>query len=128
MGEMPEPYSFSVEPGPGYLHVRVSGANTAANVARYVEETLAACRDAGVRRVLVEEDLTGPSLRPMQMFDLIEQHAEPRPPALTIAYVDRNPEHDVERLRFAETVAVNRGFMLRLFQTVREAELWLAAL
>ncbi len=126
MEDRPPSYTFSAEPRPGYLHVRVSGENTPETVARYVRETLEACAAHRVNRVLVEEHLEGPSLSQMQMFDLIAGRAEQRPPAVTIAYVDVNPEHDFSRLNFAETAARNRGFLLHLFRTVPEAEEWLS--
>jgi hypothetical protein len=44
---------------------------------------------------------------------------------MSIAFVDTNPEHDAARMRFAETVAVNRGVRLRVFPTVGEAEKWI---
>jgi hypothetical protein len=118
-------YTFSAEVEPGYLHVRVSGRNTPETVARYVRETVKACATHGRHQVLVEEDLAGPSLRQMQMFDLIEAGAGRGGPPLTIAYVDVNPEHDIGLLRFAETAARNRGLLLHLFRTVEEAEAWL---
>lgn len=121
------PYIFSAEAKRGYLHVRVSGENSRETVSRYIAETLEACREHGMHRVLVEEQLAGPSLSQMQMFDLIDLRGDARPPAVTIAYVDLNPEHDFELLRFAETAARNRGFLLHLFRTVSEAEEWLAA-
>lgn len=127
MGHRSVPYSFSVDAKAGHLHVRVSGENTPETVARYLADTLEACRAHDRRRVLVEEDLAGPSLSQMQMFDLIADRGDARPPAVTIAYVDVNPEHDAGLLRFAETAARNRGFLLHLFSTVREAEEWLSA-
>lgn len=127
METSPKPYAFSAERKTGYLHVRVSGENTRDTVARYVADTLEACRAHGTQRVLVEENLAGPSLSQMTMYGLVADHATgSAPPGVTIAYVDVNPEHDSDRLRFAETAARNRGFLLHLFATVREAEEWLA--
>ena len=127
MDHRPVPYAISMEAKPGYLHVRVSGENTPETVGRYMRETFETLEAHGLHRVLIEENLAGPSLSQMQMFDLIATRAESRPPAVTIAYVDANPDHDSDRLRFAETAARNRGFLLHLFPTVREAEAWLAA-
>jgi hypothetical protein len=41
--------------------------------------------------------------------------------------VDVNLEHDPGRVRFGETAARNRGFLVHLSATVREAEEWLTA-
>ncbi len=127
MADAPRPYAFSVERKPGHLHVRVSGENVPETIRRYWGDAVEACRAHGVNRVLIEEDLAGPSLRPMQMFELIDVWGAGRPPGVTFAYVDVNPEHDQDRLGFAETVARNRGFLFHLFRTVSEAEAWLAA-
>ena len=122
------PYSLTVERKDRYLHVRVSGENTPETVSRYVAETIAACREHGARRVLVEEHLTGPSLSQMTMLDIITDGiGGAGPPALDIAYVDVNPEHDFSRLHFAETAARNRGYLFHLFPTVPDAEAWLAS-
>jgi hypothetical protein len=43
-----------------------------------------------------------------------------------MAYVDLNAEGDV--MRFAEDVAVNRGFPVRIFPTVAAAEAWLLSI
>ncbi len=128
MADEPRPYAFSVERKPGYLHVRVSGENSPEVVGRYWGDMLEACRTLGANRALVEEDLAGPSLRQMQMFEIIDVLGGGPPPAVAFAYVDVNPEHDRDRLEFAETVARNRGFLFHLFRTVREAEEWLASL
>ncbi len=124
--DAPQPYAFSVEAKSGYLHVRVSGENTPETVARYTRDTLDACVTHRMNRVLVEEHLLGPGLSQMQMFELVTGLATPRPPAVTIAYVDSNPEHDYALLNFAETAARNRGALLHLFRTVAEAEEWLS--
>ncbi len=123
----PAEYHLTVEPRGTYLHVRVTGPNTPETVAGYVGEAIEACHAHGVHRLLVEEALTGPSLSPVQMFDIIDGASRKGPPALTIAYVDVNPEHDTGRLQLAETVARNRGFLFSLFASVREAEEWLAS-
>jgi len=127
MAGTPTPYALAVERRPGYLHVRVSGDNTPETIERYWRQMLEACAEHGMNRVLIEENLVGPSLRQMQMFELIDGRPDARPRGVVIAYVDTNPEHDFDRLQFAETVARNRGFLLQLFRTVREAEEWLAS-
>lgn len=44
-----------------------------------------------------------------------------------IAYVDVNEDHNSALMKFAETVAVNRGINIRLFENVHDAERWLIA-
>jgi hypothetical protein len=120
-------YSFAAERKPAYLHVRVAGENDRETVLRYLAEAAAACRQHSCSKLLIEENLSGPSLSIGQMFDLVSARSDQGPPPpITIAYVDVNPEHDPGRLRFGETTARNRGFLFHLFASVPEAEEWLA--
>jgi hypothetical protein len=76
--------------------------------------------------VLIEEDLKGPSLGVMDIYEIISKgSSQVRLAISTIAYVDVNPEHDMDRMKFAETVAVNRSVRIRLFTSVAEAARWL---
>jgi hypothetical protein len=120
-------YSCTIERKPAYISVKVEGENTRDTVLRYLTEAQEACRQHGCSRLLIEENLAGPSLSIGQMFDLVSARADlGPPPPITIAYVDVNPEHDASRLRFGETTARNRGFLFHLFASVPEAEEWLA--
>jgi hypothetical protein len=122
-------YRCAVEPRQGYLHLSITGENTAANVRRILGDMVAACAQHGSSRVLVEEHLSGPSLGTVEAFEIVsEGSTTARTLVQQIAYVDTNPEHDSSLLKFIETVAVNRGVRVRLFATVREAEAWLATL
>ena len=123
-----EAYRFAVDRCPEYLHISVRGENTVANVRRVLRDVLQACGDHGCRRVLLEEHLTGPSLGTVEVFEIVAEGSHVAGSALEqIAYVDTNPEHDASQLEFIETVAVNRGVKVRVFATVAEAEVWLAA-
>jgi hypothetical protein len=111
---------------PGYIHLVVTGENTRENVAGWV----AALRDECARRrwtaALVEEDLKGPSIGFADAYEIVCGNVDwARSGLSAIAYVDVNPEHDLDLLKFAETVAVNRAVRLRLFRSVAEAERWL---
>jgi hypothetical protein len=120
-------YSFAAERKPAYLHVRVVGENNRETVLRYFAEAVEACQEHGCSKLLIEENLAGPSLSIGQMFELVSARSDlGPPPPITIAYVDVNPEHDAGRLRFGETTARNRGFLFHLFASVPEAEEWLS--
>ena len=122
-------YRCTVGRRAGYLHVSVTGENTAANVRRILRDVLAACGEHGCDRVLLEEYLAGPSLDTVEAFEIASEGSiNARAIVQQIAYVDTNPEHDSSLLQFVETVAVNRGVRTRVFRTVRDAEAWLASL
>ena len=77
---------------------------------------------------MIEENLSGPGTDLVSIYEIASEGS--RYAALQfrrIAYVDVNPEHDVARMQFAETVAINRGVSIRHFTTVAEAEAWLRA-
>lgn len=113
-----------IEQKPTYLHVVVTGRNTAENVERYVEEVFQACRERGCWKVLIEERLEGPRLGALQVFEIVSRGSSRLVGLATaIAYVDVNASGDT--MKFAEDVAVNRAVPLRVFRTVGDAESWL---
>jgi hypothetical protein len=120
-------FSFVAKQTPDYLHATVTGNNTAENVRRYLAEVIKTCTEQGCTRILIEENLRGPSLGTTDVYALVTEGAQNAPSWLQqVAYVDVNPEHDVGLLAFAETVAVNRGVNVRRFATVEEAARWLS--
>ena len=120
-------YELTIEPKPGYLHVIVIGANTRENVMRYMEEVVRECTLRQCFRVLVEERLEGPRLGTLEVFEMVSTGSTRFVRTLkAMAYVDVNAR-DQEMMQFAENVAVNRAFPVRVFPTVLAAERWLQA-
>jgi len=118
-------YQLAIDVTPGYLHARVTGENSAETVLQYLAEVRQACIANHRTSVLIEEDLRGPSLDLLSIFRMVAERAETEPVVLRIAFVDKNPEHEADRMRFAETVAVNRGLQMRVFGSAAEAAAWL---
>jgi hypothetical protein len=117
-------YKLTIDQKPGYLHVAVSGYNSAENVVRYMEEVIRECTARRCLRVLIEERLEGPRLGTLEVFGMVSKGTVRFQRTLeAMAYVDLNSEGDV--MRFAEDVAVNRGFPVKVFPTVAAAEQWL---
>ena len=117
-------YTLKLEQKPSYLHATITGRNSRENVARYLDEVIAACAAHKCDYVLIEERLEGPRLRMMDVFDVAAQRGRPLIATLkAMAYVDMNAEGDL--MQFAEDVAVNRGSPVRVFATLDEAERWL---
>jgi hypothetical protein len=106
-GELAVSYQLSVTHKPTYLHIVVTGQNSRDTVARYVEERL-----------------TGPRLGTVEVFTLVSAGSLRFMGALqSMAYVDVNGMGGT--MDFAENVAVNRAFPVRVFATVAAAEKWL---
>jgi hypothetical protein len=121
---MSKPYILTFTRKPGYLHATVSGPNSKENVAHYLEEVMFECTVRGFQRVLIEERLEGPRLGTSHVFQLAsEGSSRARGSFSAIAYVDVNAEGNL--MKFAETVAVNRGLPVRVFPSVMDAEKWL---
>jgi hypothetical protein len=118
-------YTLSIEHKRTYLHVVVTGQNTRGNVLRYMAEVMRECEAADCRYVLIEERLEGPRLGTMDVFDIASQRGRPLGSSGVkgIAYVDVNAAGEL--MKFAEDVAVNRGYPVRVFPNVEDAEKWL---
>ena len=118
-------YQVTIDPTPRYLYVRVTGDNSRETVLGYLSDVRQACLAHRMASVLIEENLSGPSLDLLDVFRVVSSRAESESVALRIAYVDVNPAHPRDRMQFAETVAVNRGIQVRVFERVADAAAWL---
>ena len=117
-------YNLTFQKRHNFLHAKVTGENSIENVKRYLEEVLQKCKETSSSLVLIEEQLAGPRLDTIKVFEIAaEGSAQSRGHFKAIAYVDINAEGDL--MHFAETVAVNRALRLKVFQSVAEAENWL---
>ena len=120
-------YTLTIDQKPAYLHVAVTGRNSGENVVRYMEEVIRECTARRCFRVLIEERLEGPRLGTIEVFGMVSKGSARFQGTLeAMAYVDLNAEGDV--MRFAEDVAVNRGFPVKVFPTLAAAEEWLLSL
>ena len=117
-------YQLTIHQKPSYLHAIVTGPNSRENVQGYLQELRNECIARRCFRVLVEERLEGPRIGAMDVFKIAAEGSSKASGTFqAIAYVDVNA--DGGWMKFAETVAVNRGMPLVVFPTVAEAEQWL---
>ena len=118
------PYQLDVEKRGNFLYAMVTGTNNAETVLSYMDEVKERCDAEDCYKVLIDERLEGPRMDEMEIFAMLSQGT---PDALgffeAVAYVDR--EQDFEVVKFAETVAVNRGIPVAVFTSVEDAENWL---
>ena len=118
-------YGLTVEERPAYLHAKVVGERTAANLLRCLEESFAACQKSGRSALLLDIGFSGPSLSTASVYNVISQRLVDARKLRKIAYVQTNID-DPAMPYFAETVAHNRGVNVRLFQSMAAAEQWLS--
>jgi hypothetical protein len=114
----------TIEEQPTYLHAKLVGERTPNNLLRFLEEVHAACVKLDRSAVLLEMDLSGPSLDVGAIFSVIAQRSPEGAKLHKIAYVEDSMA-DPARARFAETVALNRGVNVRLFGDLDAARQWL---
>jgi hypothetical protein len=120
------PYQLQITERPTYLHAVVTGKNTLGNVTGYLKQLLQECEARQCFNVLIEEKLEGRRLETWDVYQIASDNsALARGFFRTIAYVDINASGEL--MKFAETVANNRGVPMRVFATVTEAEAWLSA-
>lgn len=117
-------YELNFDRRPNYIHAIVTGQNTAEAVVQYMTDIQSECEKQDCYRVLIEENLEGPRLGEMEIFNLISKGSST---ALgffeLLAYVDENQQFEISK--FAETVAVNRGIPVAVFSSVADARNWL---
>jgi hypothetical protein len=119
------PYQLQITEKPTYLHAVVTGRNTTENVAAYLKDLLRECEARQCFNVLIEEKLEGRRLETWDVYQIASENSTlARGFFRSVAYVDVNAGGEL--MKFAETVANNRGVPMRLFASVAEAEAWLA--
>ena len=108
---------------PDYLQVTVTGRNSRETVSAYLRQMLDECRRRDCYRVLIDEQLEGPRLDVMEVFDVASKGSLDALGVFdAIAYVDRQMGDMAE---FAETVAINRGMPVAFFDNEEDARRWL---
>jgi len=117
-------YQMKIIERPTYLHAIVTGANPVENVTGYMQELKRECEARQYFNLLIEESLTGRRLETWDVYQIAsEGSSSARGVFRAVAYVDVNASGEL--MKFAETVANNRGLPMTLFATVAEAEKWL---
>ena len=117
-------YQVRYEERGEYLYVFVRGPAEALEASIQTFSAIAEeCKDRGFKRLLIEEDL-GTNLEFVDMYNFASQVPELGFRGIKVAVADRHIEHLQDNL-FGETVAQNRGSVVRVFSDVVQAEKWL---
>ena len=119
-------YELSIQEKEGYLHFQVTGDNNFETVKNYLGAIYEECVQRQISSILVEENLQGPGLKVMDIFQIAEEGSLRAGSEIRrVAFIDQNDEHSYANMKFAVTVASNRGLNVRLFSSVSDAEEWL---
>ena len=118
-------FKLTSEKRGNYLYFHVTGTNSPETVLGYMAEIQQRCEQHDCYRILIDENLDGPRFDEFDVFALISTNTpDARGFFEAIAYVDAQQDFDV--VKFAETVAVNRGIPVAVFDNVDAAESWLS--
>jgi hypothetical protein len=120
------PYHLALEEHPRYLRATVTGSNNPRNALRFLKESYEACVERGKAALLLEMNLSGPAFDLGSIYSVVAERSADGKKLRKIAYVDTSPR-DPKALKFAETVAINRGVNVRLFQDLAAAHRWMEA-
>ncbi len=117
-------YSLAYDHRDKYLYVFVDGKETSKEIAiSFYGEIFSKAEEFGYDRVLIEEDFLNQN-NIAEIFEIADFIAHKTRGKIKLAHVDRQ-EKDLALNKFAENVAVNRGFRGRAFGVFEEAEQWL---
>jgi len=116
-------YQIEFEKAANHIVATVTGVNSREVVLQYMNEIRAECQRRDCFSVLIDEKLEGPRLGVMDVFSLASEGSMKALGEFeAIAYVDENMG---ELAEFAETVAVNRGMPVAMFDNIEDANRWL---
>jgi hypothetical protein len=122
------PYDFNIDVKQDHIRVEVIGHRSKGkefeDAVRVWSQEADVCREKEINRVLAISKVTG-QLPTIAAYDIAE------PPGsfgwsqrFKFAYVDLNEESRNENV-FSETVAINRGYNVKLFDNEQDAKEWL---
>jgi hypothetical protein len=107
----------------GYLHITFSGAFSLAAAKRSVDVLVETCGKENCNKVLFDcRPMTG-DMPIFERYEIAKYGAESLPYRIKVAMLGR--EDQVSPDDFFETVAVNRGLILKVFSDMDKAIAWL---
>jgi hypothetical protein len=120
-----KPYRIKFEQRDQYLYAYVAGEHDSLSISlEFWREIAAECRRAEARKVLIEEDIEE-SVSMLEMYQIAAEIPQMGFANVLIAFVDRFLEQQSLN-EFGELVATNRGLRAKVFNNVKEAEIWLS--
>ncbi|HSL16510.1 MAG TPA: hypothetical protein VLB51_01225 [Methylomirabilota bacterium] len=119
-------FQVRVEARDGYVEATLMGVRTPATLMAAAEQVTGVCNELKIFKVLIDVRKMRGKLDTLETFD-VAGHKIPQRPGMRLitksAILDLPPNMD--RIRFFETVAVNRGLNVRVFDDEAAAVEWL---
>ena len=125
--KLPPESGYSLEIEGDCVVVKHTGALTVLQLEAARRDAADAMVERRLPRARVVSDISGASsgLSPIEIFGLCAGQGSAVPPGFRVAIVYRPGQVPEEDARFAETVSLNRGATLRVFNDVEAACSWL---
>ena len=119
-------YKLTIEKKEDILWVTATGTRTVQTILAMSKDILAACIEKKVKKVLIDVRAMEGHLSVLEAFDISDIHFPKmrNPNEITHNAIVDLKEYK-ESYRFFETVAINRGFRLRIFLEPGLAKDWL---
>lgn len=117
-----KPYYIKLENREKYLYVLVGGKDLSAEIAEmYWNEIAENCAQLNLHKIMIEKDFAE-SVEPPEMLKMAN-HLGKILPDSKIAFLDRYKNEYINEL--GKVLARNQGIMMRIFESVEDAEKWL---
>ena len=119
-------YQLEFDSQPTFLHTRVSkgGASRLAVTREYWERIAAEVRATGAERLLVVDAMPGDVLGNDDLARLFDAVVGLGLEAVQIGYVKMRLDQ-IPRIEYAELMALERGYRIRMFGDENDARVWL---
>lgn len=113
------------EQGSGYLYAHVSGPEDSFDITlAYWTAIAAECRRRRVHRVLVVDELEGEPATPTELEERVRSLHGTGLENVRVAFVEPVDAH-LAQMEHAEILAREQGFLIRVFNSLTNAEIWL---
>ncbi len=118
-------YTLTLSKEPGYLQIEVAGSRTRETLLSVAMDCIAACKEHGYTRLLVDVRRMTGQLPTVDSYQLGNQDLPQLRQGLGLKGAIIDLHENRERFQFLENVAVNAGIDLRFFSAAALASKWL---
>ncbi len=120
-----KPYTIELKDRGNYLYALVGGEKLSPEIAKmYWDEIAAKCSELGKSKILIEKEFPR-HVSPPEMLEM-GVYLGKILAGKKIAFLDRYKNEGINEL--GKVVARNEGVMLRVFQSIEDAEKWISGI
>lgn len=121
-------YKLDIIENDEYVTAKLTGVRRPSNLLEAAAETTAYCMEKGIHHLFIDIRGMSGGLDTIETYEVAGQELPRQPNAKRlIRSVILDHAENIERIRFFETVAINRGLIVKVFDDKDAAERWLLA-